>query len=91
MKYTKSELKQAMYMLLTDVLPNMRCEKVEKKGNWDCCRCDDCMFEQYIKKVQQNYYTDKNGFRRCNLCTNEVERGRCEDCENERGMKNEIN
>ena len=66
-------------MLLSDVLPTIYCEKVEKEGNWDCERCDDCMFEQYIKKTKANYYTDKNNVRRCKKCTNEVNRGYC-DC-----------
>ena len=51
-KYTKEQLKNAMYLLLDDVLPEIDCQKVVKEGNWECDRCDDCMFEQYIKKVK---------------------------------------
>lgn len=50
MRYTKEQLKNAMYLLLDETLHNIHCNKVEKEGNWDCDRCDDCMFEQYIKR-----------------------------------------
>lgn len=43
MKYTKEQLKNAVYLLLDDVLTSIECEKVKKEGNWDCDRCDDCM------------------------------------------------
>lgn len=52
MRHTKEQLQNAMYLLLDDVLPLMKCEKVQKEGNWDCDRCDDCMFEQYIKRAK---------------------------------------
>jgi hypothetical protein len=52
LKYTKAQIKNAMYLLLDETLPKMRCEKVEREGNWDCHRCDDCMFEQYIKRAK---------------------------------------
>lgn len=50
MRYTKEQIKNAMYLLLDDILLSLECEKVKKQGNWDCHRCDECMFEQYIKK-----------------------------------------
>lgn len=53
MHYTKDQLTKAMYLLLDDVLPLTECEKIKKQGNWDCHRCDDCMFEQYINKVKK--------------------------------------
>jgi hypothetical protein len=52
LKYTKEELKNAMYLLLDEVLPLIHCKKVEAEGNWNCDRCDDCMFEQYIRRVK---------------------------------------
>jgi hypothetical protein len=51
--YTKAQLLNAMYLLLDDTLKHIECEKVKKEGNWDCHRCDDCMFEQYLKKSKQ--------------------------------------
>jgi hypothetical protein len=50
MRYTKKQLKNAMFLLLDDCLPNLDCEKIRKEGNWNCNRCDECMFEQYLKK-----------------------------------------
>jgi hypothetical protein len=52
MRYTKEQIKNAMYLLLDETLPQIHCKKVEREGNWDCHRCDDCMFEQYIKRVK---------------------------------------
>lgn len=77
MKCLKAELKQAMYMILTDTLPNIECQKVKKEGNWDCDRCDDCMFEQYIKKVREITYIDKSGITRCKECCEPIEKGYC--------------
>lgn len=53
MRYTKEQIKNAMYLLLDETLPKINCKKIEKEGNWKCDRCDDCMFEQYIKRVKQ--------------------------------------
>lgn len=50
MKYTKSQLTNAMYLLLDEILPLMNCKLIEQRGNYLCDRCDDCMFEQYIKR-----------------------------------------
>lgn len=52
MKYTKKELELAMYLLLDEVLPSIKCKKVGKEGNWDCDRCDECMMKQYIKRIK---------------------------------------
>jgi hypothetical protein len=51
-RYTKEQLKNAMYLLLDEVLPSINCKKVKKEGNSDCDRCDTCMMEQYIKRVK---------------------------------------
>jgi hypothetical protein len=51
MQYTKEQLKRAMYLLLDETLSSIECERV-KHGNWDCHRCDDCMFEQYLKRAK---------------------------------------
>lgn len=52
MRYTKKELELAMYLLLDEVLSSIKCEKVKKEGNWYCNRCDECMKNQYIKRVK---------------------------------------
>lgn len=52
MKYTKQQIKTAMFLLLDITLPNIECEKVRKEGNWECDRCDTCMFEQFIKRAK---------------------------------------
>lgn len=52
MKYTKKELKLAMYLLLDETLPYIQCIKIGKEGNSECNRCDECMMKQYIKMVQ---------------------------------------
>jgi hypothetical protein len=52
MNYTKEQLKNAMLLLLDDVLPIMECEKVKKEGNMYCDRCNECMFNQYLKRVK---------------------------------------
>ena len=52
MKYTKQQLTRAMYLLLDEVLPLMNCKLIEERGNYLCDRCDDCMFEQYLKRVK---------------------------------------
>ncbi|HBX48436.1 MAG TPA: hypothetical protein DEF85_06055 [Clostridiaceae bacterium] len=52
MKYTKKELELAMYLLLDEVLPSMECKKIKKEGNWNCDRCDECMKDQYVKRIK---------------------------------------
>lgn len=52
MKYTKEQLKTAMYLFLDDFLPSFECKKIAVQGNWQCNRCDDCMFEQYLKRAK---------------------------------------
>jgi len=52
MKYTKQQLTKAMYLLLDEVLPLMNCKLIEERGNFKCDRCDDCMFEQYLKRAK---------------------------------------
>lgn len=59
MRYTKEQLKTAMYLLMDDALPSIHCEKIEKQGNWQCDRCDDCMFEQYVKKAKSGQLCKK--------------------------------
>jgi hypothetical protein len=50
---TKAQIKRAFYLYLDMALPQLECELIEKRGNWDCPkRCDDCMFEQYMKKAK---------------------------------------
>jgi len=39
-----------MYLLLDEVLPLMNCKLIEERGNYLCDRCDDCMFDQYLKR-----------------------------------------
>lgn len=41
-----------MYLLLDDVLPLMNCKLIEGRGNYRCDRCDECMFEQYLKRAK---------------------------------------
>ena len=41
-----------MYLLLDEVLPLMNCKLIEERGNFKCNRCDDCMFEQYLKRAK---------------------------------------
>lgn len=43
----------AMYLLLDEVLPLMKCEKIKKEGSYECDRCDTCMKEQYIKRIKE--------------------------------------
>jgi hypothetical protein len=50
--YTKEQLKNAMYLLLDETLPHIDCKLIEQRGNYLCNRCDDCMFEQYLKRVK---------------------------------------
>jgi hypothetical protein len=50
MRHTKKQLENAMYLLLDETLLKIECKKIEKEGNWKCDRCDDCMFEQYLKR-----------------------------------------
>jgi len=52
MKYTKQQLTRSMYLLLDEVLPLMNCKLIEERGNYLCNRCDDCMFEQYLKRAK---------------------------------------
>lgn len=52
MKYTKKQLKKAMYLLLDKTLPDIKCDLIEKRGNYLCDRCDDCMFEQLITRAK---------------------------------------
>ena len=52
MKYTKKELELAMYLLLDETLPYIVCIKAEIDGNSECNRCDECMKNQYIKRVR---------------------------------------
>lgn len=52
MKYTKKELELAMYLLLDEALPLIECQKIKKQGNYECDRCDECMKEQYIKRIK---------------------------------------
>lgn len=52
MKYTKKELELGMYLLLDETLSSIECKKVKTDGNWDCDRCDECMFGQYIKRIK---------------------------------------
>jgi hypothetical protein len=52
MNFTKEQLRNAMFLLLDDVLPYMECESIKKRGNYLCDRCDECMFNQYIKKAK---------------------------------------
>jgi len=41
-----------MYLLLDEALPNIECELIKERGNYLCDRCDDCMFEQYLKRAK---------------------------------------
>jgi hypothetical protein len=52
MTYTKKQLKTAFYLLLDDHLRDIECELFKKRGNYMCDRCDDCMFEQYLKRAK---------------------------------------
>ena len=52
MRYTKRQLTRAMYLLLDEVLPSIECELIKQRGNYLCDRCDDCMFEQYLKRAK---------------------------------------
>ena len=65
MRYTKEQIKTAMYLLLDDVLPKLECQKVKKEGNWNCDRCDDCMFEQYIKRTKSGELPKKLNTESC--------------------------
>lgn len=60
MKYTKAQLKKAMYLLLDVALPHIQCELIEQRGNYLCDRCDDCMFEQLIKKAKDENVKPKH-------------------------------
>ena len=50
--FGKAEKETAMYLLLDKTLPLFDCEKIKQEGNYRCDRCDDCMFEQYVKKAK---------------------------------------
>lgn len=63
MKYTKKQLINAMYLLLDETLPIIDCAKILRKGNLDCHRCDDCMFEQYIKRSESGELCKKDSRR----------------------------
>jgi len=52
LRYTKQELTRAMYLLLDEALPNIECKLIKQRGNSRCNRCDDCMFEQYLKRAK---------------------------------------
>lgn len=52
MGYTKAQLETAMYLLLDEALPHIDCKLIEARGNYKCERCDDCMFEQLIKRAK---------------------------------------
>ena len=41
-----------MYLLLDEALPSIKCKLIEERGNFKCDRCDDCMFEQYLKRAK---------------------------------------
>lgn len=60
MRYTKAQLTNAVYLLLDVALPHIKCEKVEKEGNWRCDRCDDCMFEQLLKRSKSGELCKKD-------------------------------
>jgi hypothetical protein len=49
---TKKQLRTAMYLLLDEALPHIKCELIEKRGNNMCDRCDDCMMEQLIRRAK---------------------------------------
>ena len=49
---TKGELRTAMYLLLDEALPHMKCKLIERRGNYLCHRCDDCMMEQLIRRAK---------------------------------------
>jgi hypothetical protein len=49
---TKKQLRTAMYLLLDEALPHIKCELIEKRGNYMCDRCDDCMMEQLIRRAK---------------------------------------
>ena len=52
MRYTKAQLTTAMYLLLDEVLPTIECSKIQREGNINCDRCDECMMEQYLKRAK---------------------------------------
>ena len=52
MNYTKEQIKTAMYLLLDEHLKDIECELIKQRGNYLCNRCDDCMFDQYIKRAK---------------------------------------
>jgi hypothetical protein len=66
MKYTKEQLRTAMYLLLDTALPKIECELIKKRGNYLCDRCDDCMFEQLLKRAKEG-----------ELCRKQKERPNC--------------
>lgn len=49
---TKEQLRTAFYLFLDDALPSFKCKLIEKRGNYLCSRCDDCVMEQYIKRAK---------------------------------------
>ena len=49
-----------MYLLLDDVLPQIECKLIEQRGNYLCHRCDDCMFEQYLKRAKSGEQPKKH-------------------------------
>lgn len=55
---TKAELRTAFYLFLDDALPTFTCKLIEKRGNYLCGRCDNCMMEQYIKRAKDAAHQD---------------------------------
>jgi hypothetical protein len=49
---TKAQYKTAIYLLLDQALPHIKCELIEKRGNYLCDRCDDCMLEQLLRRAK---------------------------------------
>lgn len=49
---TKEQLRRAFYLFLDDALPSFSCKLIDKRGNYLCHRCDDCMMEQYIQMAK---------------------------------------
>jgi hypothetical protein len=49
---TKSQLRTALYLLLDEALPHIKCKLIEERGNYLCERCDDCMMEQLIHRAK---------------------------------------
>ena len=49
---TKEQLRTAFYLFLDDALPHFPCKLIERRGNYLCDRCDDCMMEQYVRRAK---------------------------------------